>query len=112
MADSGFRDSGFSSSSFAGGGSVNRSQLNSFLGLPTDGGFHADAGAEASVYQAAGGATIAHGSAGVQGAAVGPEGAAAGGRYVSGTAVKGPDGNVYTHDTTAGRGVAAGVPTA
>ena len=107
MADSGFRDSGISGSSFA-SGSVNRSQLSSFLGLPTDGGFHADAGADAHVYQAPGGTTIAHGSAAVQGEAVGPEGAAAGGRYASGTAVKGPEGNVYTHDTTAGRGVAAG----
>ena len=86
---------------------MNRGQLNSFLGLPTDGGFHAAAGAEGHVYQGPGGTTIAHGTAGVRGAAVGPEGAAAGGRYASGTAIRGPEGNVYTHDTTAGRGVAA-----
>ena len=89
-------------------GSVNRGQLNSFLGLPTDGGFHAAAGAEGHVYQGPGGTTIAHGAAGVQGAAVGPNGAAAGGRYASGTAIRGPEGNVYTHETTAGRGIAAG----
>ncbi len=89
------------------GGTVNRGQLDSFLGLPTDGGFHAAAGAEGHVYQGPGGTTVAHGSAGIQGAAVGPYGAAAGGRYASGTAVKGPEGNVYTHETTAGRGVAA-----
>ena len=90
------------------GGSVNRGQLNSFLGLPTDGGFHAAGGAEGHVYQGPGGTTVAHGAAGVQGAAVGPDGAAAGGRYASGTAIRGPEGNVYTHETTAGRGVAAG----
>ena len=44
----------------------------------------------------------------MQGAAAGPCGVAAGGRYASGTAVRGPKGNVYTHETTAGRGVAAG----
>ena len=90
------------------GGSVNRGQLDSFLGLPTDGGFHAAAGAEGHVYQAPGGATVAHGSAGVRGAAVGPYGAAAGGRYASGTVVRGPEGNTYAHATTAGRGIAAG----
>ncbi len=39
---------------------------------------------------------------------MGPGGAAAGGRLVSGTAVKGPGGNVYAHGTVAGRGIAAG----
>jgi len=39
---------------------------------------------------------------------VGPERAAAGGAFASGTAVKGPEGNVYTHDTTGARGIAAG----
>ncbi len=100
FAAGGYRAGGY-------GGSVNRGQLDSFLSLPTDGGFHAAAGAEGHVYQGPGGTTVAHGAAGVQGAAVGPYGAAAGGRYASGTAIRGPEGNVYTHDTTAGRGVAA-----
>ena len=105
----GFNEGGLREGGFSGyGDSVNRGQLNSFLGLPTDGGFHAAAGAEGHVYQGPGGTTIAHGAAGVQDAAVGPNGAAAGGRYASGTAIRGPDGNVYTHETTAGRGVAAG----
>ena len=117
----GFRESGY-------GDSVNRSQLNGFLGLPTDGGMHAAGGAEATrgyafggdsaaawrggatghVYEGADGATVAHGTAGFQGAAVGPGGIAAGSRYASGTVVKGPDGNVCAHGTTAGRGFAAG----
>jgi len=54
------------------------------------------------------GTTVAHGAAGVQGAAVGPGGVAAGGRAVSGTAIEGPRGNVYTHTVSAGRGFAAG----
>ncbi|MGO9115362.1 MAG: hypothetical protein ACLP9L_39625 [Thermoguttaceae bacterium] len=105
-AEGGFHEGSFGAGAY--GGNVNRSQLNSFLGLPTDGGFHATAGAEGHVYQGPSGTTVAHGAAGVEGAAVGPEGAAAGGRYASGTAVKGPEGNVYTHETTAGRGIAAG----
>ena len=100
FAGGGYRAGGY-------GGSVNRGQLDSFLGLPTDGGFHAAAGAEGHVYQGPGGTTVAHGAAGIQGAAVGPYGAATGGRYASGTAIRGPEGNVYTHDTTAGRGNAA-----
>jgi hypothetical protein len=99
FADGGYRAGGY--------GSVNRGQLNSFLGLPTDGGFHAMGGAEGHVYQGFGGTTVAHGAGGIHGAAVGPYGAAAGGRYVSGTAVRGPEGNVYTHETAAGRGYAA-----
>jgi hypothetical protein len=107
---------------------VNRDQLNSFLGLPTDGGMHAAggafgasglaaspegavagrAGAEGHVYQGPMGTTVAHGATGARGAAFGPGGAAAGGAFASGTAVKGPEGNVYTHDTTAARGIAAG----
>jgi hypothetical protein len=67
----------------AGGGSLSRGQLNSFLGLPTDGGMHAAGGAIGS-------------------------GGAAGGRYASGTAVEGPGGNVYTHTSSGARGVAAG----
>jgi len=124
FANSGARAGGFSDY----GGSVNRGQLNSFLGLPTDGGFHAAngaygarglaagpdgaaayrGGATGHVYQGPEGTTVAHGAAGVQGAAVGPGGAAAGGRYASGTVVKGPEGNTFAHETTAGRGVAAG----
>ena len=110
------------------GGSLNRSGLNSFLGLPTDGGMHtasaaygargaaADpfgfaagrAGGFAHVAQGPGGTTIAHGAAGAQGIVAGPAGLAAGGRALSGTAIRTPNGNVYTHTTTAGRGVAAG----
>ncbi len=106
FSDGGFREGGFGAGAY--GGTVNRGQLNGFLGLPTDGGFHAAAGVEGHVYQGPGGTTVAHGAAGIQGAAVGPEGAAAGRRFASGTAVKGPDGNVVTHESTAGRGVAAG----
>ena len=132
----GYRAGGFSAGGYGAGGfragdynaSVNRGQLNSFLDLPTDGGFHAAGGAYGArgiaagpegaaayrggatghVYQGPDGTTIAHGAVGVQGAAIGPGGAAAGGRFASGTAIKTPDGNVYTHDTTAGRGIAAG----
>lgn len=110
-----------------GGSSLDRGQLNSFLGLPTDGGMHAAggaygsgfaaspegafagrAGAEGHVYQGPMGTTVAHGTAGAQGAAVGPEGAAAGGAFASGTAIQGPEGNTYTHSTTGARGFAAG----
>ena len=52
------------------GGSLNRGQLNSFLGLPTDGGMHAAGG----VY--------AHGQSAGRGIAAGPGGVAAG-RYAS-----------------------------
>ena len=65
-------------------------------------------GASGHVYQRPMGTTVAHGTAGVQGAAVGPERAAAGGAFASGTVVKGPEGDVYAHDTTGARGVAAG----
>ena len=44
----------------------------------------------------------------LDGAAEGPNGAAAGGREVSGTTVKGPEGNEYTHESSAGRGAATG----
>ena len=88
---------GFDRSSY--GGSLNRGDLNSFLGLPTDGGMHA-----------AGGASVAHVSAGEHGAAVGPYGAAAGGRYAGATAVRGPTGNTYLHTSSAavGYGTAPG----
>ncbi|MGA2032593.1 MAG: hypothetical protein ABSG68_10070 [Thermoguttaceae bacterium] len=76
------------------------------------GGYHEggyrEGGASGEVYHGPGGTTVAHGTADVHGAAVGPGGAAAGGREVSGTTVKGPEGNEYTHETSAGRGVAAG----
>jgi hypothetical protein len=65
-------------------------------------------GASGEVYHGPHGATVAHGTAGVQGAAVGSDGAAAGGKAASGTAVKGPEGNEYAHETSAGRGGAAG----
>jgi hypothetical protein len=107
---------------------LNRGQLNSFLGLPTDGGMHAAAGAAGGggmvagpdaaaagrwgatghAYQGPMGTTVAHGTAGAQGAAITPGGAAAGGKVASGTAIEGPGGNVYTHTASAGRGVAAG----
>jgi len=102
----GFAEGGYHAGGY--GSSVNRGQLDSFLGLPTDGGFHAVAGTEGHVYQAPGGTTVAHGAAGVRGAAVGPDGAAAGGRYASGTVIREPEGNVYAHGTTGGRGIAAG----
>ncbi len=101
-------------------GAVSRNSLNSFLSLPTDGGFHAASGyasgdfgaaagrsaADAHTWTGPEGTTIAHGTAGAQGAAVGPRGAAAGGAIASGTAVKTPSGNVYTHGEAAGRGIA------
>ena len=65
-------------------------------------------GSSSEVYHGPGGTTVAHGTAGVQGAATGPGGAAAGGKAVSGTAVKGPEGNEYTHETSVGRGAATG----
>ena len=127
----GFRSGGLGAGGFGAGAyghSVNRGQLNSFLGLPTDGGMHAAGGAwgsggfaggaggaaagrygaEGHAYQGPLGTTVVHGSAGERGIAAGPRGVAAGGRFASGTAVKGPDGNVYTHSTTGGRGVVAG----
>jgi len=114
---SGLRTGGFDSGVLGGGfrsdygGSLNRGEMNSFLGLPTDGGMHAAGGAfgaSGHVVEGPGGTTVAHGTAGVHGFAAGPGGIAAGGRAVSGTAVKGPNGNVYTHTTSASRGVAAG----
>ena len=101
-------DRGVSAGGFRGGdygASVSRSQLGGFLGLPTDGGMHAAAGASAHTYQRAGGADVAHVSAGERGVAAGPNGAVAGGRYVGATAVKGPEGNTYVH-ATAARGAA------
>jgi hypothetical protein len=125
----GYRGGEFGSDSFrnsAAGGSLNRGTLNSFLGLPTDSGMHAAAGAYGSrgavsgsegaaawrggatghVYQGPMGATVTHGMAGVQGMAAGPAGIAGGGRVAGGTVVKGPEGNVYAHGATAGRGFA------
>jgi hypothetical protein len=91
-------------------GSTSRGRLNSFLGLPTDGGMHVagSAGAAGRAYEGPMGTTVAHGAAGARGFAAGPEGAAADGRVVSGTAIRGPEGNVYTHSASAGRGFAAG----
>ncbi len=137
----GFHAGGFDAGGFHGGefgagavhgGSlnapVNRGELNSFLGLPTDAGMHAAAGAaggrdmvagnegaaagrwgaRGSVHEGPMGTTVAHGAAGAQGIAAGPGGVAAGGRAARGTVVEGPGGNVYAHGSTAGRGVAAG----
>ena len=122
------RGGDYGGASYAGyGGSVNRGQLNSFLGLPTDGGFHAASGdygyhgavagsqvrrhgggASARAYQGPEDVTVMHGEAGVQGAAIGPGGAAAGERFAGGTAIRTPSGNVYTHGTETGRGIATG----
>ena len=126
----GFRAGGYGGYHAGGyGGSVNRGQLNSFLGLPTDGGmaaaggFHArgggaisgpegaaawGGGARGGVYHGPGGATIAHGSAGIHGGAVGPGGAVAGGGSAHGTVVKGPGGNVYAHGGASAHGAAVG----
>ena len=131
----GFDASGFHGGDFEGvqraggfGGSLDRGELNSFLGLPTDGGMHAAGGAFSEggfasgadgaaawrggaaghVYQGQDGTTIAHGTAGIQGASIGPGGVAAGGKVASGTVVKGPEGNVYARGAEAGRGIAAG----
>jgi hypothetical protein len=67
------------------GGSLNRGELNGFLGLPTDGGMHAARGASAR--------------------AVTPYGGAAAGRYAGVTAARGPEGNTFVH-ASAARGVA------
>ncbi|MCH5376100.1 MAG: protocadherin [Planctomycetes bacterium] len=126
LGSRGFGNGGLGAGGFS--GAPNRSQLNSFLGLPTDGGMHAAGGAvggwgaaagpegaaaarggaTAHEYQGPMGTTVYHGAAGVQGAAVGPGGAAAGGRFASGTAIEGPGGNTVTHTSSGGRGVAAG----
>ncbi len=95
----GFDAGGFHSAGFGGGafhegsfgGSLNRGQLNSFLGLPTDAGMHAAGGA------VAGGRMFAA-----------PGGVAAGRGIAGGTAIKGPEGNVFAHATVAGGGVVAG----
>jgi hypothetical protein len=122
----GDRFGGFSSRDY--GGSLSRSNLGSFLGLPTDGGMHAAggafgergaaaspygfaagrAGASGHVYQGPEGTTVEHGTAGAQGIAADSTGAAAGGAVAHGTAIKTPSGNVYTHGGLAGRGVAVG----
>ena len=64
-------------------------------------------GATGQVAQGPMGTTVAHGAAGVQGAAIGPGGVAAGGRRRR-HGCRGPRGNVYTHSTSASRGFAAG----
>lgn len=109
-------------------------ELNSFLGLPTDMGMHSagefehasgyagsargltatggaaagERGASAREWTGPGGTTIAHGSAGERGAVVGPNGAAAGERGVSGTVIKGPDGNTIAHASAGERGAVVG----
>jgi hypothetical protein len=86
------------------GGSLSRGNLNSFLGLPTDGGMHAASGVSARAFQGAGGTDFAHVSTSARGAAVTPYGVA-GGRYAGATAVRGPEGNTFVH-ASAARGVA------
>ena len=109
------------------GSTVNRGELNSFLGLPTDAGMHAASGVMALAEQSRATTARRLGAAARQGTSIkaptarrsptarpaqgiagGPSGVAAGGKAVSGTAVKGPNGNVYTHTASAGRGVVAG----
>ncbi len=68
----GFGGGGFGAGSFGRGGSLDRGQLNSFLGLPTDSGMHAAAGAVA-------GGGVAGGAAVGRGFAAGPYGAVGGG---------------------------------
>ncbi|MCE9548236.1 MAG: protocadherin, partial [Planctomycetia bacterium] len=131
--DGGFaggRAEGFGADGFRGGdyAGVNRSQLGGFLGLPTDSGMHAAAGAwggsgavagadgaaawrggaAGGVYHGADGATVAHGTVAGRGAAVGPGGAVAGSGVAHGTVVKGPNGNVYAHGATYGHASAVG----
>lgn len=92
----GFRSGDFGGSRFQ--AAPTRSQLNGFLGMPTDAGMHAAAGrgfADGHVYQGPRGTDVAHGVAGGRGVA-------------AGTVVKGPAGNVYARGVTAGRGFAAG----
>jgi hypothetical protein len=108
-------------------------RLNSFLGLPTDMGMHQAGGLEnaagfegsarglTSSGAAAGqrgaeghewigpkGTTVAHGSIGERGAAVGPNGAAAGERGARGTVVEGPNGTTIAHGAAGERGAAVG----
>ena len=60
------------------GGSLNRGQLNSFLGLPTNAGMHAAGGAAGHVYQGPRGDTVAHGPAAHEASLPGRGGAVAG----------------------------------
>jgi hypothetical protein len=106
---------------------LTREGLNSFLGLPTDtginrsgglehaGGFQGNArgltstaGAEGHEWTGPNGTTIAHGSIGERGAAVGPNGAAAGQRGARGTVVEGPKGNTIAHGAAGERGAIVG----
>ena len=98
-ASGGYHGGSYSAGASREGGAYSR-------GPEGGGAVHHDSSGE--VYHGPAGTTVAHGSAGVQGAAVGPGGAAAGGKEVSGTAVKGPEGNEYSHETSSGHGVAAG----
>jgi hypothetical protein len=106
---------------------LTREGLNSFLGLPTDMGMRqasglehttgfegnarglsSTAGAEGHEWTGPNGTTIAHGSIGERGAAVGPNGAAAGQRGARGTVVDGPNGNTVAHGSAGERGAAVG----
>jgi hypothetical protein len=102
------------------------SRLNSFLGLPTDMGMHQaggfehaagfegsarglkSSGAEGHEWTGPNGTTIAHGSVGERGAAIGPNGAAAGERGARGTVVEGPNGTTVAHGEAGERGAAVG----
>jgi hypothetical protein len=113
---------------------VSAGRLNSFLGLPTDMGMHqaagfdqasryagnarglsnsesggtGDRGASGREWTGPNGTTIAHGSVGERGAAVGPNGAAAGERGARGTVVEGPNGKTAAHGEAGARGAAVG----
>jgi hypothetical protein len=94
-AGGGFDRGGFDAGGFRGGdfdgrraaAAPSRTELNSFLGMPTDAGMH---------------------SAGdfSRGATFSPSGIAAGRGVARGTVARGPNGGVYAHGAVAGRGVA------
>ncbi len=114
------------------GKNLSDTQLNSFLGLPTDMGMHqaggfdhayagsargltsyngaaaGERGASGHEWTGPNGTTIAHGSAGERGGVVGPNGAAGGERGASGTVVKGPNGTTIAHGSAEERGGAVG----
>jgi hypothetical protein len=131
FGDGGFRPGsleGLSRGEF-GGAAPSAGRLNSFLGLPTDGGLSAaggrdfgarysgdahglssygaaagERGGSGTVVKGPDGGTIAHGEAGARGVVAGPGGVAGGARAASGTVIKGPGDGVYAHGDVAGRG--------
>jgi hypothetical protein len=71
-------------------------------------GLSSTAGAEGHEWTGPNGTTIAHGSIGERGAAVGPNGAAAGERGARGTVVEGPNGNTIAHGSAGEGGAVVG----